>query len=84
MPTNQQRRATAKRKLERQLERRAKQEKRRRILTIAGGAVPNNGPDDLKAWIMDPPAKKPGTQMPKLGLTDEEATRITTFLETLK
>ena len=39
MPTNQQRRATAKRKLERQLERRAKQAKRRRILTIAGGAV---------------------------------------------
>ncbi|OBK17678.1 peptidylprolyl isomerase [Mycobacterium asiaticum] len=39
MPTNQQRRATAKRKLERQLERRAKQAKRRRILTIALGAV---------------------------------------------
>jgi peptidyl-prolyl cis-trans isomerase B (cyclophilin B) len=39
VPTNQQRRATAKRKLERQLERRAKQAKRRRILTIVGGAV---------------------------------------------
>jgi peptidyl-prolyl cis-trans isomerase B (cyclophilin B) len=38
VPTNQQRRATAKRKLERQLERRAKQAKRRRILTIAGVA----------------------------------------------
>ena len=36
MPTNKQRRATAKRKLERQLERRAKQARRRRILTIAG------------------------------------------------
>lgn len=39
MPTNQQRRATAKRKLERQMERRAKQARRRRILVIAGGAV---------------------------------------------
>ncbi|CAM4425294.1 Peptidyl-prolyl cis-trans isomerase B [Mycobacterium basiliense] len=39
MPTNQQRRATAKRKLERQLERRAKQAKRRRIAAIVGGAV---------------------------------------------
>lgn len=39
MPTNQQRRATAKRKLERQLERRAKQAKRRRIVTIAGGVI---------------------------------------------
>ncbi len=39
VPTNQQRRATAKRKLERQLERRAKQAKRRRILVIAGGVI---------------------------------------------
>src|ERR1700738_2278257 len=35
VPTNKQRRATAKRKWERQLERRATQARRRRILTIA-------------------------------------------------
>ena len=35
MPTNKQRRATAKRKLERQLDRRAKQARRRRVVTIA-------------------------------------------------
>jgi peptidyl-prolyl cis-trans isomerase B (cyclophilin B) len=39
VPTNEQRRATAKRKLERQLERRAAQAKRRRLLTIIGSAV---------------------------------------------
>ena len=39
MPTNEQRRATAKRKLERQLERRAKQARTRRILVIAGGVL---------------------------------------------
>ncbi|MUL84355.1 MULTISPECIES: peptidylprolyl isomerase [unclassified Mycolicibacterium] len=39
MPTNEQRRETAKRKLERQLERRAAQERKRRIVTIAGSAV---------------------------------------------
>lgn len=39
MPTNEQRRANAKRKLERQLERRAKQARMRRVLVIAGGAV---------------------------------------------
>ncbi|MET0475585.1 MAG: peptidylprolyl isomerase [Mycobacterium sp.] len=39
MPTNEQRRETAKRKLERQLERRAAQERRRRLLTIIGSAV---------------------------------------------
>ena len=39
MPTNEQRRATAKRKLERQLERRAKQARTRRIVVIAGGVI---------------------------------------------
>lgn len=39
MPTNEQRRANAKRKLERQLERRAKQAKTRRIVLIAAGAI---------------------------------------------
>jgi len=51
---------------------------------IAGGAVPNNGPQDLKAWIMNPPGLKPGTIMPNLGLTDQEATNIVAYLETLK
>ncbi len=39
MPTNEQRRAAAKRKLERQLERRAAQQRKRRIYTIVGSAV---------------------------------------------
>ena len=39
MPTNEQRRATAKRKLERQLERRAAKERQRRIYTIVGSIV---------------------------------------------
>ena len=52
--------------------------------TIAGGAVPNNGPDDVKRWIINPPALKPGTIMPNLGLTDDEATKIVAYLETLK
>ncbi|OBH09705.1 peptidylprolyl isomerase [Mycobacterium sp. E3247] len=39
MPTNEQRRANAKRKLERQLERRARQAKRRRIVLIAAGSL---------------------------------------------
>ena len=39
VPTNEQRRETAKRKLERQLERRAAQARKRRILTIIGATV---------------------------------------------
>ncbi|MBV9172067.1 MAG: cytochrome c oxidase subunit II [Chloroflexi bacterium] len=52
--------------------------------TIAGGAVPNNGPDDLKRWIMNPPGVKPGTTMPNYNLTDDQATQIVAYLETLK
>jgi cytochrome c oxidase subunit 2 len=52
--------------------------------TIAGGAVPNNGPDDLKKWILNPPAVKPGTTMPNYNLTDDQATQIVAYLETLK
>ncbi len=51
---------------------------------IAGGAVNNSGPDDLKKWIMNPVALKPGTLMPNVGLNDDEATKIVAFLETLK
>jgi peptidyl-prolyl cis-trans isomerase B (cyclophilin B) len=39
VPTNEQRRATAKRKLERQLERRAQKERKRRIYMIVGSTV---------------------------------------------
>jgi peptidyl-prolyl cis-trans isomerase B (cyclophilin B) len=39
VPTNEQRRETAKRKLERQLERRAAQERKRRLFTIIGSAL---------------------------------------------
>lgn len=51
---------------------------------IAGGAVDNNGPDDLKKWVLNPPADKPGTIMPNLGLTDDQATAIVAYLELLK
>jgi cytochrome c2 len=51
---------------------------------IAGGAVPNTGPDDLIKWISDPAALKPGTAMPKVPLTQDELVNIVAFLETLK
>jgi cytochrome c1 len=51
---------------------------------IAGGAVTNNGPDDLKKWISNPPGLKPGTAMPVVPLTDDELNKIVAYLETLK
>jgi cytochrome c1 len=47
---------------------------------IAGGAVPNASEADLAAWIFDPPALKPGTPMPKLGLSQDEAAAAAAFL----
>ena len=52
--------------------------------TIAGGQVPHDGADDLKRWVLNPSAVKPGTSMPNLNLTDDEATRVAAFLETLR
>jgi cytochrome c oxidase subunit 2 len=52
--------------------------------TIAGGAVPNTGPDDLKKWILNPPAVKPGTAMPNYNLTEAQASAVVAYLETLK
>jgi cytochrome c len=49
---------------------------------IAG--VIDNNPENMKRWLMNPPTFKPGTAMPSLGLSDDEAARLTAFLETLK
>lgn len=51
---------------------------------IAGGAVTNNGPQDLKRWIMDPTGIKPDTYMPNLHLSDDQANKIVAYLETLR
>ena len=49
--------------------------------TIAGGVLPFS---DLRKWLKDPPAVKPGTLMPSLGLTDQEIEHLVVFLTTLK
>lgn len=50
--------------------------------TLASGEP--NTPANIKGWIKDPQAKKPGTQMPNLGLSDKEADDLTAFLLTLR
>lgn len=51
---------------------------------IAGGAVDVKSPDDLKKWVLNPAALKPGTAMPNVGLTEDEAAKVAAFLATLK
>lgn len=45
--------------------------------------IPNT-PDNMKRWLINPPAVKPGTAMPQLGVTDREADDLVAFLATLK
>jgi cytochrome c1 len=49
---------------------------------IAG--VIDNRPDNLKRWLLNPQSVKPGTAMPNVNLTDDQATSLVAFLETLQ
>ena len=50
------------------------------IATYPNGSVPNNSVDDLAKWIQTPGALKPGTAMPTLGLSQDEAAAAAAYL----
>ena len=50
---------------------------------LAAGARPMSR-GDLAAWIADPQGVKPGTPMPRVGLTGPELNDVVSYLETLK
>lgn len=47
--------------------------------TLAGETIPMT-PQNMTAWLLEPAALKPGTTMPGVGLTLEEAQHITAYL----
>jgi cytochrome c len=47
------------------------------------GNLPNT-PGNLVAWIVDPQAVEPGTAMPDLGVTEEQARHIAAYLYSLR
>ncbi len=49
---------------------------------IAAG-IPNL-PEPLVAWLIDPPAVKPGTAMPNMGVSPGDARHLAAFLYTLQ
>jgi cytochrome c oxidase subunit 2 len=51
--------------------------------TIAAGAAKNT-PEQLRLWIRNPDAIKPGSKMPAMGLNDEDVAAVATYLETLR
>ena len=51
--------------------------------TIASGAAENN-PQNLRLWIQNPEAIKPGSLMPAMKLSDPELDALVSYLETLQ
>ncbi|HZI19996.1 MAG TPA: hypothetical protein VEY09_15535 [Pyrinomonadaceae bacterium] len=49
---------------------------------IAG--VLTNSPDNMIRWLRDPPAVDHLTAMPRLGLTEQEARDVASYLYTLR
>jgi cytochrome c oxidase subunit 2 len=47
------------------------------------GAIFGNDDENLRAWLRDPPAEKPGSLMPKLNLPEGEITSLIAYLRTL-
>ncbi len=52
--------------------------------SIAGGVLSPVNEETLTRWISNPPAVKPGTQMPSLGLSPEQVHDLVQFLLTQK
>lgn len=51
--------------------------------TIASGAATNTH-DNLKLWIRDPDAIKPGSLMPAMNLSNQDLEAVTAYLESLR
>jgi cytochrome c oxidase subunit II len=51
--------------------------------TIASGAAANNH-ENLKLWIHNPEAIKPGSLMPAMNLNDRDLDAVTAYLESLQ
>ena len=51
--------------------------------TIAAGAA-SNTPENLRQWILNPDAIKPGSLMPAMQLSDQDLDALTAYLETLR
>ena len=47
------------------------------------GRIPNL-PDPLAQWLVDPPAMKPGTLMPNVGVSPADARHMAAYLYTLQ
>jgi len=52
--------------------------------SVFAGSIFAMNPNNLRAWLRNPPAEKPGADMPNLHLTEDQITKLIAYLETLK
>jgi cytochrome c oxidase subunit 2 len=51
---------------------------------FAGGIFDVDDREQLEAWLRNPQAEKAGSQMPNLGLSDDQIDALTEYLYTLE
>ena len=51
---------------------------------VIAGSILQNTPQELRAWLKDPPGIKPGSIMPNLGLNDHELDVLVAYLQSLQ
>ena len=51
--------------------------------TIGAGVAPNT-PENLRAWVNDPAALKPGARMPAMKLSNDQLDQLVAYLVTLR
>jgi cytochrome c oxidase subunit II len=51
---------------------------------VIAGSILDNTPQQLRAWLKDPPSVKPGSVMPNLGLTEHELDVLVAYLQSLQ
>ena len=51
---------------------------------VFAGAIFDLNRQNLRTWLRDPPAEKPGALMPNLNLSEDEITKLIAYLETLR
>lgn len=52
-------------------------------MSYIAGSIPNQ-PENMIRFLQNPPAVKPGTLMPALGISEDEARHMAAFMYTLR
>lgn len=52
--------------------------------SVIAGSILQNNAEDLRKWLADPPAVKPGSIMPNLNLNDHELDVLVAYLQSLQ